>query len=72
MRRAPRPPTTPPAMAPVLDFLFLGVPSGFVASPEDPLEDPPEPGVMGEPSALVGVGVGAAMSPPVAGPGIVP
>jgi hypothetical protein len=72
MARAPRPPTTPPAMAAVLDFFVLAVPSGFVVSPEEPLVEPPELGVAGEPSALVGVGVGAAMLPPVAGPGMVP
>jgi hypothetical protein len=68
MARAPRPPTTPPAMAPVLDFFFLGVPSGFVSSPVAPSA----PGVIGVPSELVGVGVGGATLPPVAGPGTVP
>lgn len=69
MARAPRPPTTPPAMAPVLDFFFLVVLSEFVVSPE---EEPSESGLTTEPSALVAVGVGAVMSPPVAGPGTVP
>lgn len=70
MRRAPRPPTTPPAMAAVLDFFCLGVPSGFVSLPEEPSAESLEPGDAGWP--VVGVGVGGAMSPPVAGAGTVP